>query len=334
MFFCAEHCNEHYTSRYSGEKTKTSMKNGTEPEMATENDTNLMEDYEATNSNEQTEFMEQLGLSPSEFPCEQNITHQASPKEATVVKSTTKKAVNRFLLTTDAIHEISKVQSDFTLPYDIWKQFEDGKIIFEPRFESIETNIYPTKVRFQYSVEVCTCRKNDKCGTGCINRSMFYECSASSCPCGDKCENNKIQNQIFPLIERFKTADKGYGMKSITKIPKETYLTEYVGEIVTMKVFEARLQKDYKDSQHYYGMRLEKQYIIDAHCMGNNSRFFNHSCNPNCMVQKWIIKGLPRIILIANRDIEPGEELTFDYKFASKQRQKCLCKSQDCRGFI
>lgn len=46
------------------------------------------------------------------------------------------------------------------------------------------------------------------------------------------------------------------------------------------------------------------------------ARFVNHSCEPNCEIQKWSVNGRFRMGLFAQRDIEPGEELTYDYNFS------------------
>lgn len=62
----------------------------------------------------------------------------------------------------------------------------------------------------------------------------------------------------------------------------------------------------------------------------------NHSCNPNCATQKWIVNGQVRIGLFALRSIPAGTELTFDYKFVrfSSEAQTCLCGEPNCKGFI
>ncbi len=62
----------------------------------------------------------------------------------------------------------------------------------------------------------------------------------------------------------------------------------------------------------------------------------NHSCNPNCATQKWIVNGQVRIGLFAIKNIRAGTELTFDYKFVrfSSEAQKCLCGEPNCKGFI
>lgn len=62
----------------------------------------------------------------------------------------------------------------------------------------------------------------------------------------------------------------------------------------------------------------------------------NHSCNPNCATQKWIVRGMLRIGLFALRKIRAGTELTFDYKYIrfGATAQKCLCGEPNCCGVI
>jgi SET domain-containing protein len=45
-------------------------------------------------------------------------------------------------------------------------------------------------------------------------------------------------------------------------------------------------------------------------------RFVNHSCEPNCEMQKWSVNGLFRMALFALREIQPHEELSYDYNFS------------------
>lgn len=56
----------------------------------------------------------------------------------------------------------------------------------------------------------------------------------------------------------------------------------------------------------------------------------NHSCDPNA--------GLSgQIVLIAMRDIEPGEEITFDYAMSDGNRFEefeCLCGAARCRKHV
>lgn len=68
-----------------------------------------------------------------------------------------------------------------------------------------------------------------------------------------------------------------------------------------------------------------------------SGRFVNHSCEPNCEMQKWCVNGLFRMALFALRDIEAEEELTYDYNFSlfnPTEGQQCKCGSSKCRGVI
>lgn len=48
---------------------------------------------------------------------------------------------------------------------------------------------------------------------------------------------------------------------------------------------------------------------------GALGRFINHSCDPNCETQKWVVHGELAIGLFVLKDVPAGEELTFDYNF-------------------
>jgi SET domain-containing protein len=71
-------------------------------------------------------------------------------------------------------------------------------------------------------------------------------------------------------------------------------LIEYIGEIIDQGECIKR-QNEYKRlNLKIYIMKYENKLFIDATIKGNNSRYLNHSCNPNCEVQKvgYVIKIL------------------------------------------
>ena len=69
--------------------------------------------------------------------------------------------------------------------------------------------------------------------------------------------------------------------------------------------------------------------------MGGESRFLNHSCAPNCHIEKWNVLGEWRVGIFTSRAIPAGEELTYDYNFeAFGDSQPCVCGAPSCRGFI
>lgn len=182
----------------------------------------------------------------------------------------------------------------------------------------------------------CHCKK--KCDTNCLNRLLSIECSPTKCKLGKSCTNTAIQNKKVAPIEIFQTAKKGLGIRAKQFIKKNTFINEYTVIISTEKAFLIRLKSDYVNYVHHYCMNFERGLVIDAYKMGNEMRFVNHSCNPNCVIEKWLVKGISRMCLFSKQDIQAGTELTFDYKFARYNSreigQKCLCSSLNCSGII
>ena len=59
-------------------------------------------------------------------------------------------------------------------------------------------------------------------------------------------------------------------------------------------------------------MMLHKDLFIDATNKGNISRYFNHSCDPKCEIQKWIVEDEMRIGIFTRVPVLPNQELTID----------------------
>ena len=66
------------------------------------------------------------------------------------------------------------------------------------------------------------------------------------------------------------------------------------------------------------------------------TRWFNHSCDPNTEVMsRWDHEAQTvRAWWVALRDIEVGEEITYDYGFVAEVAEPCACGSPQCRGLI
>lgn len=183
-------------------------------------------------------------------------------------------------------------------------------------------------------LDVCSCSSNCDQESQCICRNTLNECN-EHCYCSNNCTNKQIQNNNSVPVEQFSAAEKGLGIK--TKIPIETgsFVVQYVGEVISEAQYIDRLKRAYKDDLHSYAMRIDKTHVIDSHRMGNYSRFINHSCDPNCKIQQWIVNRLHCLALFANRRIAADEELTFDYQFESySEAKKCYCNSTNCRDFL
>jgi histone-lysine N-methyltransferase ASH1L len=87
----------------------------------------------------------------------------------------------------------------------------------------------------------------------------------------------------------------------------------------------------------FYLMLFDQNMIIDA-TRGSIARFVNHSCEPNCRMEKWTVGGKPRMALFAgDQGIMTGDELTYDYNFdpfSQKNVQECRCGTKNCRGVL
>ena len=135
----------------------------------------------------------------------------------------------------------------------------------------------------------------------------------------------------------FKTIYKGVGLRATADFPVETFIMEYVGEVLSESQFHKCAKKYSKnDAQHFYFMALSSEHFIDASNKGNTSRFINHSCNPNSETQKWTVNGELRVGFFSRRPIAKGDEITFDYKYEryGQEAQKCYCGADSCRGWL
>jgi hypothetical protein len=88
------------------------------------------------------------------------------------------------------------------------------------------------------------------------------------------------------------------------------------------------------NDKDFYIMELDNGMFVDGKFKGSTSRYINHSCDPNCELQRWVVKGYPRIGIFAIRDIAEGEPLSYDYQFDTNEAEtfKCYCGTDKCRG--
>ncbi|GES78976.1 histone-lysine N-methyltransferase SETD1-like [Rhizophagus clarus] len=128
-----------------------------------------------------------------------------------------------------------------------------------------------------------------------------------------------------------------YGLFALERIKANEFVIQYTGELIRQAVADLRERK-YKAEgiDGSYMFRVGDDTIIDATKMGNNARLINHSCDPNCNAKILTIKGKKKIAIYAKRDIEFGEEITYDYKFPIDKHDKipCHCGASNCRGSL
>lgn len=80
---------------------------------------------------------------------------------------------------------------------------------------------------------------------------------------------------------------------------------------------------------------------VDATRAGGIAHLLNHSCRPSCYSRTVTLRdpqtGAQRdhVVIVARRDIAPGDELTYDYRFSSdSERLRCNCGAETCRGWV
>ncbi|XP_036393803.1 histone-lysine N-methyltransferase ASH1L-like [Megalops cyprinoides] len=236
---------------------------------------------------------------------------------------------------------------DFQLPYDIlwqWKHNQLYKKPDVPLYKKIRSNVYVDVKPFSgYEPTTCNCKQPENradkgCIDDCLNRMIFAECAPNTCPCGEQCDNQHIQrHEWVQCLERFRAEGKGWGIRTKEPLRAGQFIIEYLGEVVSEQEFRNRMIEQYYKHNDHYCLNLDSGMVIDSYRMGNEARFINHSCEPNCEMQKWSVNGVYRIGLFALKDMDSGTELTYDYNFHSfntEKQQVCKCGSESCRGII
>ena len=155
--------------------------------------------------------------------------------------------------------------------------------------------------------------------------------------CGDDCQNQRFQKREWANVSVVSTGKKGYGLRADSDLHTDDFIFEYVGEVIAEGEFQKRRRRyDDEGIKHFYFMSLSTREFIDATKKGNLGRFCNHSCNPNCYVDKWIVGDKLRMGIFAKRPIEAGEELVFNYNVDryGADPQPCYCAEPNCLGFL
>jgi hypothetical protein len=145
--------------------------------------------------------------------------------------------------------------------------------------------------------------------------------------------NIKLTQDYFEIR---RSPIQGLGAFALKRIRKGTRVIEYTGERVSHAEADRRYDDSTMKRHTTYLFVVNGRTVVDATSSGNEARFINHSCAPNC---ESLIDGT-RIFIEAIRTIEPGEELVYDYRFertgepGEEKRYICKCGAPTCRGTI
>ena len=155
----------------------------------------------------------------------------------------------------------------------------------------------------------------------------------------------------------FRIHPKGHGSVVIAEhgLKANSLVSYYRGEVYPawrwcekMDAIE-KTQKDLNlrpNLPDFYNMAMERpmkdprgygMLFVDASRKSGLGSSFSHSCNPSCEVRVVALKGKLSLAMNTIRDLEQGEELTFDYNAVTESVNEyrfaiCLCGHTKCRG--
>ncbi|ESQ36243.1 hypothetical protein EUTSA_v10008536mg [Eutrema salsugineum] len=186
---------------------------------------------------------------------------------------------------------------------------------------------------------------------GHIKRRGIKECW-TKCGCGkSKCGNRVVQGGIHKRLEVFFTPNgKGWGLRTLERLPQGSFVCEYIGEILTIpELYQRSLDNELTyhvilDAHWVSNGRLDdkKHLCLDGKRYGNISRFLNHRCRDANLIEIPVHFETPdrhyyHLAFFTTRDIKAMEELTWDYGIDFNDDDSlmkpfdCLCGSSFCR---
>ena len=140
-----------------------------------------------------------------------------------------------------------------------------------------------------------------------------------------------------PLYEVRPSAIQGQGLFARRPIAEGTRIIEYAGELISEAEGDRRYDESAMQRHQTYLFALSDGRCIDGASQGNEARFANHSCEPNCEA----VEDDGRIFIESIQPIAAGEELTYDYGYergdadgAREGFYRCSCGAPRCRATI
>jgi SET domain-containing protein len=147
-----------------------------------------------------------------------------------------------------------------------------------------------------------------------------------------------MNDNLRPVIVR-RSRIQGKGVFAARAFAEGARILEYTGKLITDAEADAGCDDENGRRHHTFLFAVRDGLVIDASRGGNEARFINHSCEPNC--ESVVVRR--RVYIQALRDIEEGEELLYDYWYVTdagytlddlQRIYPCRCGASGCRGTI
>jgi SET domain-containing protein len=132
-------------------------------------------------------------------------------------------------------------------------------------------------------------------------------------------------NWLSPKAEARPAGAKGWGSFALEPIPAGETVAAFGGWIVT-GAYLAELS----DDRQSRSIQVDSDLYLLSGDTPEPGDMLNHSCEPNCGL-------LGQSLLVAMRDIAPGEEMCFDYAMCDASDYdefRCLCEASTCREVV
>ena len=157
-------------------------------------------------------------------------------------------------------------------------------------------------------------------------------------PKGNSTHSVVLMGRRQPTFVVRRSSIQGKGVFASRRIHPGTRIIEYQGERVSSEEADRRYDDDHMERHHTFLFTVDDHILIDAAVDGNEARFINHSCDPNC--EAVLEDG--RVYIEAIKNIQPGIELTYDYHYEREgpyekgwaELYACHCGAENCRGTI
>ena len=132
-------------------------------------------------------------------------------------------------------------------------------------------------------------------------------------------------NWLSPKAQARPAGEKGWGSYAVEPISAGETVAAFGGSVVPLAVLQT-----FNDDRQSRSIQVDTDLYLVSGETPDAGDMLNHSCEPNCGISG-------QILLVAMRDIEPGEELSFDYAMCDASDYdefRCLCGEPSCREIV
>ena len=139
------------------------------------------------------------------------------------------------------------------------------------------------------------------------------------------------------LYKRKDSSIHNHGLFANCSIKKGSRVIQYLGERISKEESSKRALEWEESAQKsgeglVYIFEIDEHWDIDGRVGKNPARYINHSCEGNCEA----VNDDGEIWIYSIKEIEEGEELTYDYGYEMEHflDHPCLCGTKNCIGYI